>query len=40
MAHDDVDIDIEKYKNTKTFLKIDVTNKIEYEYFKSVVASF
>jgi hypothetical protein len=34
------DINIEPYKNTKTFLKIDVTNEIEYAYFKSVVASF
>ena len=34
------DIDVAKYKDTKTFLKIDVTNKIEYEYFNSVVASF
>ena len=34
------DVDIDKYKNTKTFLKIDVTNKEEYKYFNSVVASF
>ena len=41
MADDmDMEMDIDKYKNTKTFLKIDVTNKVEYEYFKSVVASF
>ena len=34
------DVDIEKYNTTKTFSKIDVTNKIEYDYFKTVVASF